>query len=195
MKKAFLILFSTLLLICFVPNVYAKKLDIDLPKVTEHEKIKIYLFRGKGCTHCYDFLTFFNNHSQQLKKYIEIVSYETYKDNQELKNKVNDFLNITDEKERQSVPLIVVGNWHTLGFVESDGIKIIEEALKQYQNDEYVDEVSRIIQEENVSHNPETLQQACDAEGIVRNSNTILIVIFAVMLLSIGAIIFAVKKK
>ncbi len=199
MKKLLLIVCALFLLLCSTGNVYAKKLDIDLPKVTEHEKVKIYLFRGKGCTHCYDFLTYFNEHFNQFKKYIEIVSFETYKDNDNkvLKNKVNDYLEITDEKDRGSVPLIVIGNWYTLGFVESDGIDIIKEALKQYENADYVDGVAKLINDENIQNNPETLREACNQENIIDNSNSnnILIIILVFLVMGFSSVIILSKKK
>lgn len=199
MKKILSGLLSFMMLFCLMSNVYAKKLDIDVPKVTDHEKIKVYLFRGESCTHCYDFLMYFNTHAKQFKDYMEIVSFETYKDNQELKSKVNDFLNITDEKQRASVPLIVIGDWYHLGFGEDEGIEIINKALEAYQNDEYVDMVQKTIEETSVANNPETLQEACEKEGIkVNNDLSNAIVLGAVLLVMVGiivAIAISTKKK
>ena len=199
MKKFFILLS---LLCCFfsIPLITnAAKLNIDVPKVTKHEKVKIYLFRGNGCIHCYDFLNYFNNHASQFSKYIEIVAFETKKDskNYELKNKVNDFLEITNEKDRGSVPLIVIGSWHMLGFLDSDGETIIKEALKAYQDDNYVDEVQKIIAEENLTVNTETLKEACTKEGIkAKESNGLIIVVmFGVILAAFLVIGFSVKKK
>ena len=176
------------------------KINVDMPKVTDHEKVNIYLFRGEGCTHCYDFLTYFSKNYKQFKNYFNIVSYETYNDanNKVLKDKVNDYLE-TIEKNRGSVPLILVGSWHTLGFVESDGIEIIKEALKAYEDENYVDQVQRIINERELTVNPETLEEACAAEHIkMPNSNKdgiVLLVIFGVLLVGIVGIVIATKKK
>lgn len=199
MKKFLIIVSLILCLFGFMGKIQAEKLNIDLPKVTEHEKVKIYLFRGNGCIHCYDFLNYFNNHASQFNKYFEIVALETKKNekNLVLKNKVNDFLQITDEKDRLSVPLIVVGSWHMLGFLENDGEEIIKEALKAYQDDNYIDEVQKIIDQEKLTVNKETLKEACAKEGIKsKESNGIIIVIMFATILTVFVFIgFSLKKK
>lgn len=51
--KKFIVLFIGVITLLFATNVKASK--IELPEKTDHEKVKVYLFRGAGCSHCYDF--------------------------------------------------------------------------------------------------------------------------------------------
>ena len=72
MKKVFLTVLVALSLI-FIPNV---KADEDLPVITDHEKVTIYLFRSNGCGHCQDFVDYFARNYYQYQDYFEIVTYE-----------------------------------------------------------------------------------------------------------------------
>lgn len=196
MRKIIILIFSLFILLGFSQNVKAESLNITKPTVTDHEKIKVYIFRGEGCTHCHDFLVFFNQHAKEFSKYFEIVAYESWKDNANvlLREKVNNLFEV--DKERQtSVPLIIVGDWHTFGFSDTLGSTIIEKALESYQNDEYEDLVAKLINSENLRSNPETLKEACEKEGIIRNDGLIIAIIFIVMVGGVAALAFFAKKK
>ena len=52
-----------------VTNVLAD--EIELPEVTDHEKVVIYIFRGQGCSHCFDALTYFNDEASKYSDYFE----------------------------------------------------------------------------------------------------------------------------
>ena len=52
--KKFIVLFIGVITLLFATNVKASK--IELPEKTDHEKVKVYLFRGAGCSHCYTLL-------------------------------------------------------------------------------------------------------------------------------------------
>ena len=74
--KKFIVLFIGVITLLFATNVKASK--IELPKKTDHEKVKVYLFRGAGCSHCYDFLTYFADKYETYDDYFEIVTYESW---------------------------------------------------------------------------------------------------------------------
>ena len=56
--KKYIVLLISIVGVLFMSNVKAEK--IELPEKTDHEIVKVYLFRGAGCSHCYDFLTYFH---------------------------------------------------------------------------------------------------------------------------------------
>ncbi len=176
-------------------SVKAAKLNIDVPEVTDHEKVTIYLFRGDGCPHCNDFLTFFNAHADQFKDYFEIVAYETYNDenNRSLKALVDEKV----ENTESGVPFIVYGNQYKVGF-GSDGTDLIKNVLAMYEDDEYEDVVQEVIKENDVEAHPETLEEACLKEGITketRNDGLVVAVIFLVLIGGFAALVLASKKK
>ena len=82
MKKVFLGVLVALSL-ALMPNV--KAAEDDLPVITDHEKVTIYLFRSKTCGHCHDFLEYFAENYYKYQDYFEIVTYEVSNaDNYEL---------------------------------------------------------------------------------------------------------------
>lgn len=127
--------FAILLLILFFPHIVLAnekpiplnleetlKLDnieIDLGeyKVAEN-KVNIYLFWGKGCPHCNDFLEFVSNVLvKNYSDYFNFTGYEVWsnKANSELMSKV---VNKLDVKEKTGVPFIVIGEEYFVGYGE-----------------------------------------------------------------------------
>lgn len=203
MKKIIAFVLSLTLLLTLT-NVKAETLNLDKPEVTGRAKINIYLFRGEGCSHCYDFLTYFyknrNDLQEYFDKYVNIVAFETWKDtaNQALRAKVNERFEIKDtedDKRESAVPLVIVGDWYDFGFGDSSAQEIMEKAIEAYQNEDYVDEVNKIIKDNDLETNPETLEEACKKEGIISNSGMVIGVIFGVLLLGLGAVIVLANKK
>ncbi len=201
MKKYIVLLIALFGLFAF-SNVKASK--VDLPEVTNHEKVKVYLFRGEGCSHCYDFLTYFVNNYKDYSDYFEIVAYESWKDadNQKLMLALKKQVK-TDEDT--SVPFIVVGDdYYTLGFSDTIGEEIISEALKAYEDDEYTDLVAKTIKDNKISANSETLQEAASSEGIKVaddesedkkiSDGVIVAIVFGVIILSFGGLVLISRK-
>lgn len=100
----------------------------DLKDYEESDKkINIYLFRGNGCGHCKNFITFLYENIDELGKYFNLVSYEIFynQDNSKLMSKVSKFFG----EEATGVPYIVIGDKYFAGFGE--GIKEdIKKAIK-----------------------------------------------------------------
>ncbi|MBE6140862.1 MAG: hypothetical protein E7172_04950 [Firmicutes bacterium] len=151
----------------FVHNVRA---EIELPKVTDHEKIKIYLFRSNSCGFCHNFLDYFEEEAPKFADYFEIVSYEVSADvaNSALKSAVDEVIG----NEETGVPLIVIGDYYKLGFGESSAEEIINEALDAYKDKKYKDVVAKVIKDEELANNPETLEEALINEQNYRNQNS-----------------------
>ena len=81
------------------------------------KQITIYLFRGKGCPHCEDFLNFLNSISPEYGKYFKLVSFEVWYDktNSELMSNVGKFL----DKDIAGVPFIIIGDKTYAGYAET----------------------------------------------------------------------------
>ena len=192
MKKVFGLI--TILLSCFVLNVKA----VDLPKVTDHEKVTIYIFRGHGCSHCYEALEYFHDNIDTYADYFEVKAYEVWNnnDNSTLMNDVADKLG----DEVGGVPYIVVGdNYSVNGFSKSLATEIIDAALKEYENKDYTDIVKQLAKG-NDSLKKESLETACKEEGIIVDPKDtardgIIICIIFVVVLGGGAGLIALARK
>ncbi len=211
MRKFLKVTIALILMLCMINKVSAESLNITKPQVTDHEKVKVYIFRGDGCPHCEDFLNYFNVHIHEFSDYFEIVAFESWEDpaNIKLKDAVNDLFEV-ESKRAKSVPLIIVGEWHTFGFSEALGETIINKALEEYQNANYVDVLDNLIVAKGLESNPETLKEACEKENIkviesqeevakeeqaTNNKNGLfLVIVFVVLIGTIGFGVFIAKK-
>ena len=202
MKKVFLGLLVALSL-ALMPNV--KAAEDDLPVITDHEKVTIYLFRSKTCGHCHDFLEYFAENYYKYQDYFEIVTYEVSNaDNYELMTTVKERMG---EEVDGSVPYIVIGNnFDQLGF-GTDGTDIIEEALNAYEDESYVDYVNQIIEEENLDPAETSLEEAASEIGASvvglngedpdagLSDGAIVAIIFGILILGFGGLVLYSRKK
>lgn len=123
----------------FAVNVKAEK----LPTKTEHEKVKVYIFKGDGCGFCAKAIEWFGNLDKKYDDYFEVVSYEVWNDkkNARLAEKVA----LEMGTKLDGVPFIVIGKEkYVSGFTEDVGKELVSYALKEYQNEEYVDLVQEV---------------------------------------------------
>lgn len=202
MKKIFLGVLVALSL-ALMPNV--KAAEDDLPVITDHEKVTIYLFRSKTCGHCHDFLEYFAENYYKYQDYFEIVTYEVSNaDNYELMTTVKERMG---EEVDGSVPYIVIGNnFDQLGF-GTDGTDIIEEALNAYEDESYVDYVNQIIEEENLDPAETSLEEAASEIGASvvglngedpnasLSDGAIVAIIFGILILGFGGLVLYSRKK
>jgi glutaredoxin len=164
--KKLLLTFAAILSIFAVSNVSAT----TLPKVTSHEKVTIYIFRGKGCPHCQEAIKYLYNNISKYSDYMTVKTYEVWKnsDNASLMQAVAK----AKGEDANGVPYIVIGNsYSTAGYGNDDsGKKIISEALKAYQDDSYVDLVAKTIKDTNASVSATSLNEAASEENITSDS-------------------------
>ena len=155
MKKKFLILLVALIIaLCpIIARADTQTLNLNDTLIAEditpeyedyketEEQVTIYLFRGAGCTHCYDFLTYLNSITKEYGNMFKLRSFEVYnnQDNAALKDKVAKFF----KEEADGVPYIIIGENTFYGF--SDDMK--EKVLKSIKN-EYNAEVKYDIFDE-----------------------------------------------
>lgn len=211
--KKYIVLLVSIFGVLFASNVKAEK--IELPKKTDHEIVKVYLFRGAGCSHCYDFLTYFSDKFKDYEDYFQIAAYESWNNstNQKLMLAVK---KIVGESEDASVPFIVIGNdYKLMGFGANSGEEIIKAALKAYQDENYTDIVKKAIEDNNLTPTAETIAQAANDEGISvkeeytttdinntysdqkaekKSDGVIVGIVFAVILLGFGGLVFISRK-
>lgn len=118
-------------------------------KVTDHEKVTIYIFRGDGCPHCEEAIEYFKTVEDEYKDYIQFVTYETWynEKNSNLLKLVATALG----RDKYGVPFIVIGNKEFVGYKKGSGVGMINYALEQYKKDSYKDLVKSIIEENNIT--------------------------------------------
>lgn len=205
MKKYLLMIVATFGLL-FAPMVKAGA--VEVPELTDHEKVTIYLFWSSECSHCHDFIEYFGENYIDYTDYFEVIGYQVNNDNSNTSYAANSSLmsavgEVLDETEGY-IPLIVIGDeYHTVGF-GSDGTEIIEAALEAYQNEEYTDLVAEIMDSEGIDAKAVSLEEACDIIGVKYATNkdssgisdgVAIGIIFAVVILGFGGLIIYSRKK
>lgn len=143
MKKVLIALLIALSLV-FTPTVDAKT---SLPEKTDHEKVKVYLFWSSTCKNCHNLIKYFSNKYNIYEDYFEIVTYQV--NNSEVNSKLSNDIAEQVGEDPGYVPLVIIGNtYHVLGWDESVGETIIDEALKAYQDENYTDIVAKKINDD-----------------------------------------------
>ena len=205
--KKILVTILTVLSILLIPSVGAKT---KLPEKTDHEKVKVYLFWSSTCHNCHNLIEYFSNKYNIYEDYFEIVTYQTNND------KVNSTLSNDIAKQVGEdpgyVPLVIIGDtYHVLGWDESVGKRIIDEALKAYQDKKYTDIVAKAMSDEKLSGKSETIVKAAYNEGIKvkkeyleeeglaeakkgLSDGVIVGIVFAVILLGFGGLVLISRK-
>jgi glutaredoxin len=136
--KYFVILLMALLVIPF--GVFADD-DVDTTEETgteetseaESKEVKVYFFRGEGCSHCAEAEEWFESIEEEYGSYFEIVDYETWydTDNATLMQKVASARGETAE----GVPYIIIGDKSWNGFTDSYKDEMIEQIQAVYEED------------------------------------------------------------
>ena len=115
MKRIFGLFLALVAALFLVNNASA----IEKPEVTDHEKIKVYIFRGSGCSHCHDALTFLYGLDGEYDDYFTVVSYEVW-GNENNATLAQDVAAKLGDKFG-GVPYIVVGSKSFAGSTFSKG--------------------------------------------------------------------------
>ncbi len=115
---------------------YNSEFSYDITGYSENDnQVPIYLFRGKGCSHCEDFLTYLGNDLvKNYGSYFKLVSFETWSNNanSQLLSKVADFFG----EVQYGVPFIVIGDQHFSGYAEELNGEIEEAIMTLYNSKE-----------------------------------------------------------
>ncbi len=199
--KKYIIALLVALGIVLMPSVKA----VSLPKKSNHEIVKIYLFYSSGCPHCHDFINYFSSKYVDYLDYFEIVTYQvdSSMDNSNLMVEVGTAFG-DDEDDLAGVPLIVIGSeFHQRGF-GSDGTAIIEKALEEYENENYKDLVAELKEKTDNNAAGKTFMDACnvigtkckdpDAKEPFLSDGVVVGIIFGILVLGFGGLVLYSRK-
>lgn len=137
------------------------------------EKPTIYLFRGKGCPHCQDFIKFLNDINDEYGKYYELKSFEVWydSDNYELMQSISEFLG----QPSKGVPYIIIGKKVIPGYIDSldDEIKkAIKDLYETKESSRY--DVFKEYEKTNKltkKYESSNLKETVESEGIKYNDS------------------------
>ena len=162
MKK---VLLSIILLFIFIPTVVLasdlddaksitikealemEKIDSNIKNYKEENPITIYLFMGKGCPHCHEFLEYTRN--TLLDKYQGKIKFEIYEvwnntDNKLLFDKVCNYYS----KKNCGVPYIIIGEKYVVGYTEKKNTDIDKFIEQEYNNENRFNIIEKAKNEE-----------------------------------------------
>ncbi|MBR1376291.1 MAG: hypothetical protein IJ565_00545 [Bacilli bacterium] len=97
-----------------------------------NDKPTIYLFRGHGCSHCYELLTFFDEIVDDYGKYFNFKAYEVWYD-ADNSNLMQEVASVFGEAA-DGVPYLVIGDQTFLGYNPTTDDTKIKKALENYYN-------------------------------------------------------------
>lgn len=150
----------------------------------DDNQVTIYLFRGKGCSHCYEFLEYVS--SKLIKEYGDKIKVETYevwnnKNNAKLMQKVSDYF----KDDASGVPYIVIGDKTFNGYSESMNEELKSTIDNLYDSEERFDVFDEIDLEKDDEE---------DDDDETDSTQTIVFIIFAISAI-VGLIVTSMKRK
>ena len=134
MKKLKLLVLPILMLaMVFGFGLTTVRAEETTTETLSNAKVKVYFFRGEGCSHCAEAEAWFKSIEAKEGQYYEIVDYEVWynEENKALMTKVAKYFN--EEKEVTGVPYIIVGNKTFKGLNSDYGNQILELIHSEYQ--------------------------------------------------------------
>lgn len=149
-------------------------------KNNQEGKVNIYLFRGNGCSHCYEFLEYLESIIDEYGKYFNVVTYEVWndQDNASLMEAVASKM----DEEAGGVPFIVIGEQVFSGY-SSDMNEEIESLIKEeYEKETKYDVLKELGVDTTVSNKKVK-------NAVAEKSSTSDIVVLVVALVIIGGIV------
>ena len=93
----------------------------------------IYMFRGQGCGHCQEFLSFLSDLTEEFGEYFRLVAFETWQDstNSELMKETAESLG----EEASGVPYIIIGDKTFAGYASTYDEQIKSAIMDLYNTD------------------------------------------------------------
>lgn len=148
------------------------------------DKVTVYLFRGKGCSHCYEFLEYVSSDLiKEYGNYFKLVSYEVWNDsnNAQLMQEVSDYLG----DDASGVPYIVIGDKTFNGYAESMNDEIKNAIKDLYDSEDRYDVLKQI------ELNPKETKKKSSSD----NSVTVVFTIFAAIAIVVLIVTSTKKQK
>ena len=99
----------------------------------ESKEVKVYFFRGEGCSHCAEAEAWFQSIEEEYGSYFQVIDYETWynRENADLMQRV---AKARGEKA-EGVPYIIIGNQSWNGFTQEYGSEMIERIKSEFEKD------------------------------------------------------------
>ena len=99
----------------------------------ESKEVKVYFFRGEGCSHCAEAEAWFQSIEAEYGAYFQIVDYETWynQENAELMQRVAK----ARGEEAKGVPYIIIGNQSWNGFTQTYTPEMISKIKSEFEKD------------------------------------------------------------
>ena len=126
--KIFKYLILSLALVFLLPlGVYAEGEEVT----SQDNRVKVYFFRGEGCSHCAETEEFFNSIQEEYGSKFTIIDYETWynTENSELMQKVAE----ARGEEANGVPYIIIGDKSWNGFAQDMADEIKSQIDSEYE--------------------------------------------------------------
>ena len=138
MKRIRLLLISVLFVLLFIPNAIK----------AEEKEIRLYLFHQSTCPHCKEEIKFLDSIKDDYPN-VDMVFYEidTNEMNYNFYKKVKQAIDL----KANGVPFTIIGTDFYIGFGDDIGKNIIKSVDKFIKSDNYIDIISIIKNEEEVS--------------------------------------------
>jgi len=197
MKK---IKYVLLLAILFIPTIAFG---------AEKEEVNVYIFHRTGCGFCERALAFFESIEDEYGDYFELVKYNVAESssNMDLMDEVGAYFGETV----QGVPYIVVGSQTFPGYIADWDQDIIDAIMLEYNADNKTDAVKdlddgqteydgngAVDTEQTPTQNGSTSNYGDEENQNTNNGSSnndiITYVIFAVVIIALGGLIFLAKK-
>lgn len=110
-------LFLLIAMILVLPlTVFAEGEEEATTTSTNDKAVKVYFFRGEGCSHCAEATAWFETLKEEYGDKFTIVDYETWynEDNHNIMKKVAEARG--EEEQATGVPYIIIGDQSWIGF-------------------------------------------------------------------------------
>lgn len=133
MKKIKYLMLLLVMLFIIPFSVFAEGEETEEATNTEDKQVKVYFFRGEGCSHCAETEEWFSSIEEEYGDRFEIVDYETW-NNEDNYNLMQEVAKARNE-EVTGVPYIIVGNKSWTGFVEDYKQEILDQINSVYSED------------------------------------------------------------
>ena len=187
MRKIISRLFALLLaFVIVIPNfVLAKEEDSsDSKEEAKKEPVIVYIFRGEGCPHCEEALTWFQSEEVQEKygDYFELETYEVWNDekNASLMDEVASYMG----EEASGVPFMVIGEHSYGGFDSSDTQTLIDYIMEEYEKDP--EDRTQIVP---------TVQKSIGYNDKAAEKNYDIIVWIVAIVIIVGIVVIIIKAR
>lgn len=117
MKKLTMFLLFVAMILVLPFTVYAEGEEVTTSS-EDDKTVKVYFFRGEGCSHCAEALKWFDSIQEEYGSKFKLITYETWydSDNAELMTKVAKARG--EEDSATGVPYIIIGDKSWVGFAE-----------------------------------------------------------------------------